>query len=162
MNENSNERQSGSGSLEESVAALVAQLPHLATSAQVNQLETKIEKWKGEMNDNAHKIAAEKVKDAMATQEKAMTNQHEKCAMEFASVVSDKIQRHEDSFHKRTSQAPQKNTNWNAFFSAFGPFLIRWVLPIISALGIGYGGAQALQNNTTNSASHSEPEKHGE
>lgn len=139
------ERQSGSGSLEESVAALVAQLPHLATSVQVINLEKSIETWKREMNDSIHQISASKVKDAMEAHREAMRNQREKCGLEFDRMVDDKFHEHEEKFHARTSRNPDPDIKkMKAFLTVLGPFLLKYVLPFVLGGGAILGGQQII------------------
>lgn len=92
---------------------------------------------------------------------KQMKDQREACCVDMDNAAKKLIDAHEKEFHKRTSTAPRQATNWNGFLDAFGPFLIRWMLPLLAAAGSGVGIKTLIDSNETPPA-QTAPERIGE
>lgn len=80
----------------------------------------------------------------MAQQEgrEALTEERMKHKVD-APFVSDKIEDHEKRLHARNAEVVDTDVQYgkkvNVFLNALGPFLLRYVLPILGVVGAGYG-----------------------
>lgn len=102
---NTERSSSGSAAVAAELASINAQLTNVATKSDILKIEKTIETLKGDMNNTVHKVASEKVRDAM-------TKRHETCQLEFKNVISMAIEEHVKALHPRTSQSPQQKAFW--------------------------------------------------
>lgn len=77
---------------------------------------------------------------------KQMEKKKIECDMHTGEMINAAIQQHVTEFHlTRRSEAPDADIKRvRAFFAVAGPFLLRWVLPILAGGGAVIGGQQIL------------------
>lgn len=96
---------SGSARVAVELASINAQLTNVATKSDILNIEKTIETLKGDMNNTVHKVASEKVRDAME-------RRHETCQLELKNTISAAMEEHVKALHPRTSQSPQQKVFW--------------------------------------------------
>lgn len=118
-------RTSDIGSIERELAAINAQLGGMAKSADITRLESLIEVLQFKIENDVHRIAAEKAA-------KAIEIRHEVCMLNIREQIGAAIKSHEDSLHKRPSSPPSVD---NGFFTTMTPAQRNAFWGMVMALG---------------------------
>lgn len=148
------ERLSDITAISAEIASINAKLVSVATTTDIANIEKLIIGLRGELTETIHEVSSAKV-------EKAMDAQHKTCALEFEKIIAEKVLEserrteqqlaaHVSELHKRTSTPPSSfdAKKIQLILNALGPFLLKYVLPLLIGLG-GYLGFKQIDNTTT-------------